>query len=90
MPSKKTPPTSRPVWRPSDIAASTVGRKSGRKTSDALEVGAQAIYRFRSHPGKARWEKAAAETRAAYRARMQELVNELAAAGYEIVPAMDG
>lgn len=48
-----------------------------------LELGGKVIYQWR----KARvapWPKAAAETRAAYRARMQELLNGLAAAGYEV------
>lgn len=52
---------------------------------DVLEIGGRAIYEFRAHPRRAPWEKAAAETRASYRARMQELVNTLARAGYAIV-----
>lgn len=51
---------------------------------DILEIGGRAIYEFRAHPKRAPWDKAAAETRASYRARMQELVNALSAAGYAI------
>lgn len=56
------------------------------QTHDALEIGGKAIYEFRAHPRRAPWDKAAAETRAAYRARMQELVNALGSAGLVIVP----
>ena len=49
-----------------------------------LEIGGQAIYEFRGHPKRAPWGKAAAETRASYRARMQELVNALEVRGYTI------
>lgn len=48
------------------------------------ETGGRAIYEFRAHPRKQPWEKAADETRASYRARMQELANALAAAGFVI------
>ncbi len=51
---------------------------------DVLEVGGRAIYEFRAHPRRAPWDKAAAETRASYRARMQELVNALSGAGFSI------
>lgn len=51
---------------------------------DVLEVGGRAIYEFRAHPRRAPWDKAAAETRASYRARMQELVNALTSAGFSI------
>jgi len=51
---------------------------------DLLEIGGKAIYEFRSHPRKAPWDKAADETRAAYRARMQELLNALATEGYKV------
>jgi hypothetical protein len=51
---------------------------------DLLEIGAKVIYGFKSDPGKNAWEKAAGETRASYRARMQELLNELAAEGYVV------
>ncbi len=51
---------------------------------DVLEIGAKVIYGFKSDPGKNPWEKAAAETRASYRARMQELLNELSAEGYVV------
>ncbi len=51
-----------------------------------LEVGGRAIYEMR--PRKVRWDLAAAETRSAYRARMQELMNELATSGYVIKPAV--
>ena len=51
---------------------------------DVLEIGGRAIYEFRAHPKRAPWDKAAAETRASYRARMQELVNALSVAGYVI------
>jgi len=51
---------------------------------DVLEIGGRAIYEFRAHPKRAPWDKAAAETRASYRARMQELVNALSVAGYAI------
>jgi len=51
---------------------------------DVLEIGGRAIYEFRAHPKRAPWDKAAAETRASYRARMQELVNALSIAGYAI------
>ncbi|MCC7045395.1 MAG: hypothetical protein IT562_01660 [Alphaproteobacteria bacterium] len=51
---------------------------------DVLEIGGRAIYEFRAHPKRAPWDRAAAETRASYRARMQELVNALSVAGYAI------
>lgn len=51
---------------------------------DVLEVGGRAIYEFRAHPRRAPWDNAASETRASYRARMQELVNALNSAGYSI------
>jgi hypothetical protein len=57
------------------------------QTTDTLEIGGSAIYEFRAHPRRAPWDKAAAETRAAYRARMQELVNALGSAGLVIGPA---
>jgi hypothetical protein len=47
-----------------------------------LEIGGKAIYEFRGHPKRAPWDKAAAETRASYRARMQELLNALSVNGY--------
>ncbi len=50
-----------------------------------LEIGGKAIYEFRGHPKRAPWDKAAAETRASYRARMQELLNELSVSGYIVV-----
>jgi hypothetical protein len=49
-----------------------------------LEIGGRAIYEFRGHPKRAPWDKAAAETRASYRARMQELVNALESHGYTV------
>lgn len=52
---------------------------------DVLEIGGRAIYEFRAHPKRAPWDKAAAETRASYRARMQELINALTFAGFSIV-----
>lgn len=52
---------------------------------DVMEIGGRAIYEFRAHPRRAPWAKAAAETRASYRARMQELVNALSRDGYAIV-----
>ena len=52
---------------------------------DVLEIGGRAIYEFRAHPRRAPWDKAAAETRASYRARMQELVNALSLAGFSIL-----
>ena len=52
---------------------------------DVYEIGGKAIYEFRGHPKRTPWEKTVAETRASYRARMQELINELASAGYTIV-----
>ena len=52
--------------------------------NDVLEVGGRAIYEFRAHPRRAPWDSAAAETRASYRARMQELVNALGSAGFSI------
>lgn len=51
---------------------------------DVLEIGGRAIYEFRAHPRRAPWDSAAAETRASYRARMQELVNALGSAGFSI------
>ena len=51
---------------------------------DVLEIGGRAICEFRAHPRRAPWDKAAAETRASYRARMQELVNALSIAGFGI------
>ena len=50
-----------------------------------LEIGGQAIYEFRGHPKRTPWDKAAAETRASYRARMQELVNALEVNGFTII-----
>jgi hypothetical protein len=50
-----------------------------------LEIGGRAIYEFRGHPKRAPWDKAAVETRASYRARMQELLNELSSHGYAVV-----
>lgn len=50
-----------------------------------LEIGGRAIYEFRGHPKRAPWDKAAAETRASYRARMQELLNALSSGGYIVV-----
>lgn len=50
-----------------------------------LEIGGKAIYEFRGHPKRAPWDKAAVETRASYRARMQELLNALAVQGYTVV-----
>lgn len=47
-----------------------------------LEIGGRAIYEFRGHPKRAPWDKAAAETRASYRARMQELLNALSSNGF--------
>ena len=47
-----------------------------------LEIGGKAIYEFRGHPKRAPWDKAAAETRASYRARMQELLTALSVNGY--------
>ncbi len=49
-----------------------------------LEIGGRAIYEFRGHPRRTPWEKAAAETRASYRARMQELINALESNGYTV------
>ena len=51
---------------------------------EVLEIGGRAIYEFRAHPKRTPWDKAAAETRASYRARMQELINALGSAGYAI------
>lgn len=48
-----------------------------------LELGAQTIYDW-SSKRRQPWSGAADETRAAYRTRMRELLNELARAGYEI------
>lgn len=59
-------------------------KTAAKPTTDLLEIGGKAIYEFRSHPRKAPWDKAADETRAAYRARMQELMNALAVEGYKI------
>lgn len=76
----------RSVWHPSDISkASDEAARDTVKGPDAesIEVGARAIYNFRSR--KARWDQAAAETRSAYRARMQELLNELAMHGFVVV-----
>lgn len=49
-----------------------------------LEIGGRAIYEFRGHPKRTPWDKTAAETRASYRARMQELINELESNGYTV------
>lgn len=48
-----------------------------------LELGGKVIFEWRKTRA-APWTKASGETRAAYRARMQELLNELAAAGYTV------
>jgi hypothetical protein len=48
-----------------------------------LELGGRVIYNWR-RTRKVPWEQAADETRSAYRARMQELLNALAVAGYEV------
>jgi hypothetical protein len=57
---------------------------------EVLEVGGRAIYEFRAHPRRAPWDNAAAETRASYRARMQELVNALSSAGFSIQRGVSG
>lgn len=57
---------------------------SAPPTPDLLETGGKAIYEFRAHPRRAPWDKAAAETRASYRARMQELLNALTREGFKI------
>lgn len=51
---------------------------------DVLELGGRIIYEFRAHPKRAPWETASPDTRAAYRSRMQEIVNALSSAGYDI------
>lgn len=53
--------------------------------TEIKEIGGRAIYEFRAHPRRQPWDKCAAETRASYRARMQELLNALGVEGYEIV-----
>lgn len=58
-------------------------RSAGTK-SDLLEIGAKVVYGFKRDPGKRPWETTAKETRAAYRARIQELLNELAAEGFVV------
>lgn len=52
--------------------------------SGILEIGGKAIYELRPHPRKALWADAAAETRAAYRAQMQEVLNELKRHGFKV------
>lgn len=86
MATKRT--SKRSVWHPSDITkASDEAARDTATGPDAepIEVGARAIYNFRSR--KARWDQAAAETRAAYRARMRELLNELAMHGFVVAEA---
>lgn len=84
----KTVPRKRPLWQPSDIGkASGVTASADGAKSNYIEIGAQAIYEMRSHPRKARWDQAAVETRAAHRARMQELLNELAMHGFVVASA---
>ena len=56
-----------------------------KESTTVLEIGGRAIYEFRAHPRRAPWEHAAHETRASYRARMQELVNAFSSAGYAIM-----
>lgn len=51
--------------------------------TEIKEIGGRAIYEMRAR--KQPWEHCAAETRASYRARMQELLNALGVEGYEIV-----
>jgi len=51
---------------------------------DTLEIMGKTIYEFRSHPRRAPWEKAAAETRASYRARAQEILNALSSHGFGV------
>lgn len=69
---------------PAKAAAKVPAKAPLATKADVLEIGAKAIYSFKPDPGKNPWEKAAAETRASYRARMQELLNELAAEGYVV------
>jgi hypothetical protein len=66
-----------------------MAKPAKRKQADLFEVGAEVIYSFKPDPTKNAWKDAAAETRSSYRARMQELVNELTVAGFEIVPVAD-
>lgn len=51
--------------------------------NDILAIGGRAIYEMRYH--KNPWRDAAPETRKAYECRMQELLNELAKEGYQVV-----
>jgi len=62
-------------------------QQAAKAAPDVLEIGGRAIYEFRSHPRKAPWDKAAAETRSAYRARMRELMNALGREGLTVAAA---
>lgn len=70
------------VARP--IPSRTKGERddAGADIDRILEIGGRAIYEFRDRENA--WGKAAGETRASYRARMRELLNELASAGYKV------
>ena len=54
----------------------------GGERDQILEVGGRIIFEWRNK--RSTWSGAAPETRIAYRARMQELLNVLAHAGYEV------
>lgn len=53
-------------------------------TQTAIEVGARAIYEFRSHPKKRSWDAISEEERAPYRDRMKRLSAEIGEAGFQI------
>lgn len=53
-------------------------------TLTAIEVGARAIYEFRSHPKKRPWDAISEEERASYRERMKQLHSAINDAGFQI------
>ena len=56
---------------------------SDKEKQKLLNIGGELIYGFRDsgYP----WDKVAAETRASYRTRMQEILNEISRLGYGFV-----
>lgn len=49
-----------------------------------LEIGGLTIYEMRGHPKRKPWDQVGRDTQQAYRNRMQELVNALNGAGFDI------
>ena len=79
-------------WRPSDVAKATAAaaKAPGDPNSarpgrpDPIEVGARAIYEFRSHPRRTPWNRLSDKEQAIYLERMRLLVAALALKRYVI------